>query len=128
MEKEIKGRDVLKIKAISKNNKYNVSEDSKLFGKTYNLYQFNGTAFTVNTDDEFVAWKDSSKLYSVTFNQSTRDVEINGQLTQVPTLQLASCTSIDQEISMAQTEKTLSDIFKDEPAERVSASLLDAIA
>jgi hypothetical protein len=128
METEIKGRDVLKIKAISKANNYNVEQDHKLFGQTYNLYQFNGVAFTVNSNDEFVQWKDNSKLYSATFNVGSRDVEINGQLTAVKTLQLTSCTSVDQEISMAQTEKTLQDIFKDEPAERVDATLLSQLA
>ena len=92
------------------------------------MYQFNGTAFTVNSEDEFAQWKDNAKLYSVTFTEGTRDREIDGQLVKVPTLQLTSCTSVDQEISMAKTEKILQDIFKDEPAEKVSESLLNALS
>jgi len=125
MQTEIKGRDVLKIKLISKGKAYQVEEDHSFYGQTYNTYQYNGIAFTVNSNDEFAQWKDNAKLYSVTFNEGTRDREINGELVKVQTLQLASCTNIDQEISMAQTEKTLSDIFKDEPAEKVSESLLN---
>jgi len=126
-ELEIKGRDVLRVKTISKGRKYDVAEDHSFFGKKFNTYQFNGIVFTVNSEDEFVAWKDSGKLYSITFIPGTRQKEVDGQLVTVPTLQLASCTNVDQEISMAQTEKTLQDIFKDEPALAVNTNVLNGL-
>jgi hypothetical protein len=124
---EIKGRQVLAIKTISSNNPYKVDKESKLFGKTYNLYQYNGTVFTVNSEDEFAAWKNSGKLYSVTFTEGSRDVEVDGALTKVATLQLVGCTNIDQEVSMATTEATLRKIYKDEEVVAVNDSIMDAI-
>jgi hypothetical protein len=124
---EIKGRQVLGIKTISSNNPYNVDKDHKFHGKTYNLYQYNGTVFTVNSEDEFASWKNSGKLYSVTFTEGSRDVEVDGAMTKVATLQLVGCTNIDQEVSMAQTESTLRRIFKDEEAVAVNEDVMAAI-
>lgn len=125
---EIKGRQVLAIKTISSNNPYKVDKESKLFGKHYNLYQYNGIVFTVNSEDEFVNWKDGSRLYSATFEESMRDSkDSEGNEIKVAALQLLSCTNIDQEISMATTEATLRKIFKDEEAVAVDADVMDAI-
>ncbi len=125
---EIKGRQVLAIKTISSNNPYKVTDkEHKLFGKFYNLYQYNGVVFTVNSEDEFVDWKANDKLYSVTFTEGSRDVEIDGAMTKAATLQLVGCTSNAQEINMAQTEKTLRDIFKDEEATPVNADVMNAL-
>ena len=124
---EIKGREVGKIKTISTGNAYKVEADHKFYGQFYNLYQFNGVAFTVNSNDEFVALKDSGKLYSVDFVEGTRDRDVDGQMVSVKTLQLASCTSVDFEVTMAQTESTLRKIYKDEEVTAVTDSLLSAL-
>jgi len=124
---EIKGRQVLTIKTISTGNPYKVDKESKLFNKTYNLYQYDGTVFTVNSEDEFANWKNSGRLYSVKFDQGSREIEVNGAMTNVPTLQLVGCTNIDQEVSMAQTEATLNKIYKDVEATAVNDSIMDAI-
>ena len=124
---EIKGREVFNVVKISANNPYNVDKDHKFHGKTYNLYQYNGIAFTVNNDMDFAQWKDSGKLYSVRFEEGSRDVEVDGKITKASTLQMLSCTNQDQEKQMAQTEKTLRDIFKDEEATPVNTDVLDAI-
>lgn len=124
---EIIGRKVLSIKTISSNNPYKVDKESKLFGKFYNLYQHDGTVFTVNCEDEFSTWKTAGKLYSVKFTEGSRDVEIDGAMSKVPTLQLIGCTNIDQEVSMAQTESTLRKIFKDEEAVAVNDDVMSAI-
>jgi hypothetical protein len=125
---EIKGRQVLKIKTISTGNKYNVEEGHPFFKQTYNLYQYNGTAFTVNTNDEFVQWRDNGELFSVDFNEGTRDREIDGQMVKVPTLQLVGCTSTKQEVAMARTESILNKIYKDAEVTEVSDELLAAIS
>lgn len=125
---EIKGRQVLSIKTISTNNPYKVDADHKFHKKTYNLYQYDGIVFTVNTEDEFVNWKDSGKLYSVKFEEGLRDSkDSEGNEIKVASLQMLSCTNQDQEISMAQTESTLRRIFKDEEAVAVNADVMDAI-
>jgi hypothetical protein len=125
---EIKGRQVLKIKTISSGNKYNVEEGHPFFGQTYNLYQFNGIAFTVNSKDEFVQWRDNGELFSVDFVEGSREREIDGQLVKVPTLQLVGCTSTKQEVAMARTESILNKIYKDAEVSEVSDELLAAIS
>ena len=124
---EIKGREVFNVVKISANNPYSVDKDHKFHGKTYNLYQYNGIAFTVNNDMDFAQWKDSGKLYSVRFEEGSRDVEVDGKITKANTLQMLSCTNIDQEIQMAETESALRRIFKDEEAVAVDADVLDAV-
>ena len=126
---ELKGRQVGKIKTISTGNKYNVEEGHAFYGQTYNLYQYNGIAFTVNSKDEFVQLKDSSKLFSVDFVEGTREREIDGQMVKVPTLQLTSCTSIDFEVSMAKTESILNKIYREaETATEISEELLNSLS
>jgi len=125
---EIKGRQVLGIKTISTKNPYNVDKDHKFYGKTYNVYQYDGTVFTVGTDDEFVNWKDAGRLYSVKFDQGLRDgKDSEGNDAKVAALQLLSCTNIDQEVFMAQTEATLNKIYKEVDAAPVTDSIMDAI-
>jgi hypothetical protein len=124
---ELKGRQVGKIKTISTGNKYKVEEEHPFYGQTYNLYQYNGIAFTVNSNDEFVQLKDKSKLFSVDFVEGTRDREIDGQMVSVPTLQLTSCTSVDFEVSMAKTESILNRIYRDAETVEVSDELLNAL-
>ena len=124
---EIKGREVGKIKTISTDNPYKVDADHTFNGQFYNLYQFNGIAFTVNSNDEFVALKNSGKLYSVDFVEGNREKEIEGQMVNVKTLQLASCTSVDFEVTMANTENTLRKIYKDEEVTVVSDSLINSL-
>lgn len=125
---EIKGRQVLKIKTISSGNKYNVEEGHPFFGQTYNLYQFNGIAFTVNSKDEFVQWRDNGELFSVDFVEGSREREVDGQLVKVPTLQLVGCTSTKQEVAMARTESILNKIYKDAEVTEVNDELLAAIS
>jgi len=124
---EIKGRQVLKIKTISTSNKYNVEEGHPFHGQTYNLYQFNGIAFTVNSNDEFVQWRDGGELFSVDFVEGTREREIDGQMVKVPTLQLTGCTSTKQEISMARTENILNKIYRDVESTEVSDDVLSQL-
>ncbi len=126
---EIKGRDVLKIKTISKENKYKVDKEHKFFGQFYNLYQYNGTVFTVNANDEFVGWKDSGSLYSVNFTEGSREVtDANGVVVTVPTLQLVGCTNIAQETAMATAESKLNYISTKYDPAKVDESLLESLA
>ena len=124
---EIKGRQVLKIKEVSVNNKYSVEEGHSLFGQTYNLYQYNGIVFTVNTKDEFVQWRNSGELFSVDFTEGTRDKEVDGQFVKVQTLQLVGCTNLKQEVSMAKAEAVLARIYRDAETSEITDDLLAAL-
>lgn len=121
---ELKGRQVLKIKTIATGKKYNVEEGHPFYGQTFNTYQYNGVAFTVKSDDDFVKWRDSGELFTVDFAEGTRDAEVDGQMVKVPTLQLTSCTNIKQEVSMAQAEATLAKIYRDAEITEVNDELL----
>ena len=120
---ELKGRQVGKIKPISTGNDYKVEEGHPFYGQKYNLYQYNGIAFTVNSNDEFVKLRDTNKLFSADFVEGTREREVDGQMVKVPSLQLVSCTSIDFEVSMAKTEAVLSKIYRDAETTEVSEDL-----
>ena len=121
---ELKGRQVLKIKTVSTGNKYKVDKDHKWFTSSFNNYSFNGTVFSVNQDDEFIAWKNSGKLYAVDLKTGTRT---NDDGESVPTLQMVSCVNVDQEIAMAQTESTLNKIFNGDAVEAISEDLLASL-
>jgi len=121
---EIKARQVLKIKTISTDKKYDVVEGHPFFGQTFNVYQYDGIAFTVNSNDDFVKWRNSGELFSVNFAESTRQKEVDGQMLDVPTLQLTGCTNIKQEVSMAKAEATLSRIYRDAEITAVDADFM----
>jgi len=121
---ELKARQVLKIKTISTGNKYKVEEGHPFFGQTFNVYQYNGIAFTVNSNDDFAKWRDGGILFSVDFIESTREKEVDGSIVKVPTLQLIGCTNINQEVSMAKAEATLSRIYRDAEITAVDADFM----
>jgi hypothetical protein len=122
---EIKARQVLKIKTISTGNKYKVEEGHPFFGQTFNVYQYDGIAFTVNSNDDFAKWRDNGELFSVDFTESTRQKEVDGSIVDVPTLQLTGCTNIKQEVSMAKAEATLSRIYRDAEITAVDADFMN---
>jgi len=74
MEKRIEGKDVLLINALPGEHKYNVTEESPMFGKTYKRYSFGGKVFTSN-DELFNAAVQGGNLDTVTV-----DANEEGQL------------------------------------------------
>lgn len=91
---EIKGREVLKIKAIAGTKDY--AADSKLKGEQYRLFAFGGKVFIANVKDAFCTAFDTGKVYSI-------DLGVNDE----GLLSLDGFTSIDQEMNMAKTEAML---------------------
>lgn len=124
---ELKARQVLKIKTIATGKKYDVEEGHSLHGQTYNLYQYEGIVFTVNSNDDFVNWRDAGTLFSVDFQEGTRDKEVDGQMVKVKTLQLTGCTNINQEISMAKAEATLTKIYRDAETTEISDDVMSEL-
>jgi len=121
---ELKARQVLKIKSIATGKPYDVEEGHPFYGKTFNVYQYDGIAFTVNSDDDFVKWRDAGSLFSADFKEGSREKEVDGQLITVPTLQLTSCTNINQEVAMAKAESTLNKIYRDAETTDVAEDIL----
>jgi len=120
MNKEInlKGRDVLKIKALP--GVFDYKEDTKMKGKKYRRFSYNGAVFIANTEDEFVTLKDSGKLYSADL-QLTMDGE-------KAVLTLLNQTSSTQEKEMAKTESELNYILNSFNPAKVDESLLNDLA
>jgi hypothetical protein len=86
MEKRIEGKDTLLIQTLAGDHKYNVGEDSPMFGKTYKRYAFGGKVFTTN-DEEFANQVKTGGLDTVTL-----DADAEGQLSltgYITTKQLA---------------------------------------
>jgi hypothetical protein len=104
MKKELnlKGRDVLKIKALPGELAYD------------------NAVFVANTEDAFCKQFDEDKLYSVDLLW-----EQDGDKAQ---LSLMNNTSIDREINMARAEATLTSIMHNVKAEAIDEALLDAIS
>ena len=95
MTTELKGREVLKVQALA--GTFDYSAESKLAGKQYRRFAYNGKVFVANTEDNFCASFDSGKVYSI-----NTDSNAEGQLS------LVGHTTIQQELNMARTEVQLS--------------------
>ena len=117
-ELNLKGREVLKIKALAGTHKYD--EKSKMAGQSYRRFAYNGAVFVANVQDDFCALIDSGKLYSADLN-----LQVDGDRS---TLSLLNVTSTDQEINMARAEATLNSILTNFTPEAISEELLNEIA
>lgn len=91
---EIKGREVLKVKALAGEHAY--SKDSKLAGESYRRFAFGDKVFVANAKDKFCADYDAGNVYSIELTTNEADQ-----------LSLAGHTTITQEINMAKTERIL---------------------
>jgi len=67
----LKRLDCKKIRLVAEGTAYNAPEGSKLVGKTFNTYQYNGIRFIVNCDEEFCKLHASSKLAEVDLTEGT---------------------------------------------------------
>lgn len=91
---EIKGREVLKIQAISTGHDYDAN--SKMAGKKYNRYAYGGKVFIAEKDSPFDKAFAEGEVYSV-------DLDTNGD----GQLSLVGFTTTKQEVVMAKTELQL---------------------
>ena len=91
---EIKGREVLKVKAIA--GTFDYSATSKLAGQKYRRFAQGGKVFIANEEDAFCKAFDAGNIYSVDLDSNDE-----GQLSMV------GFTSIQQELNMAKTEVLL---------------------
>ena len=120
MNKEInlKGREILKIKQLP--GIFDYDKDSKMNGKKYRRYSYNGAAFAVNTEDNFVSLQETGKLYSADLELGP-DPKDEKRLV----LSLMNYTSSMQEKEMAKTEAELNFILTSFNPANVDESLLN---
>jgi hypothetical protein len=97
MTKELKGRDVLKIRKTSFVRDY--KEETKMKGQKYQIFSFEDKAFIVNLNDDFINHYNNGNVYSVQLGVGDEG------------LSLFNFTTIDQEVRMAKTERVLADIM-----------------
>ena len=95
MSTEIKGRQAMKIQAIAGELDYKA--ETKMAGKKYRRFAYDGHVFIANTEDAFCSTFDAGKIYSVSLDSND-----DGQLS------LVGHTSVAQELNMAKTEALLS--------------------
>lgn len=119
-EINLKGREVLKVKALA--GIFNYDKDSKpgKEGKKYRRYSYNGAVFTANTEDNFVTLQENGKLYSA-------DLELTMQGDKA-VLSLLNYTSSTQEKEMMKTEAELQFILNSFNPAKVDESLLNDLA
>ena len=113
---QLKGREVLKIKALA--GEFDYDKDSKMKGKKYRRFSYDGAVFVANTEDSFCNQFDKGELFSADLQLTKVDDRL--------VLTLLNNTSSSQEIGMAKTEATLNRIANFKP-EAVSDELLDAL-
>ena len=123
---EIKGREIYKIRPVAhlQNKPYDVVEGHPFHGQTYNTYTFQGKTFNVNSNDEFVQWRNTGILFSAEFVETSYEKEVDGELKVIASLVMQSCTNKEDEISMARTEGLLSKIYRDAEVTEVDADLM----
>ena len=106
--------DCKKIRLIQSHIPYkNTQPGSRLEGKFYNLYQFNGVAFTVEETDEFCSLLKDGKLFSVTLNETTEEIEVDGVTKTVPRLAMVNCISKTDKLEDARFEAEIESITPD---------------
>lgn len=101
---ELKGRAVLKIKALA--GEFPYSKESKLAGENYRRFAFDSKVFIANTKDKFCTDFDNGNVYSVDLTTNEQDQ-----------LSLAGHTTIAQEVNMAKTERILVAVASYDPKE-----------
>lgn len=99
MTQEIKGRDCLKIRETSWVRDYDKS--SKMAGKQYRIFSYQGKGFSVETNDSFIEEFKKGNIFSVEF-----DTNEEGQLS------LLSFSTHAQERKAAMTEGLLAQYEK----------------
>jgi hypothetical protein len=71
------GEDVQDLRVINSGNKYAVTDATKPnFGKTFSRCQLNGVVFTVNDDDEMLAWRKANDLFMIKVKESDETVDV----------------------------------------------------
>ena len=99
---------------ISENNPYKNGQRAK-DKKTFNLYRYDGIAFTVESTSPFCNDYANGKLAAVKFIETTREVEVTddeGVVTkqQVPSLEFDSHKSLTQELNRAKHTFTMNSL------------------
>ena len=108
---EIKGAQIFRLRVLESARPY--SKDSALAGQTYSRVTYNGTVFTINDKDPFLAELKAGKVHTA-FLLETQDTieDANGNTSNVTRLAFDGYASNAQMIGLTQTDAVLQSIMK----------------
>jgi len=108
---EIKGAQIFRLRVLESARPY--AKDSALAGQTYSRVTYNGTVFTINDKDPFLAELKAGKVHTA-FLLETQDTieDANGNTSNVTRLAFDGYASNAQMIGLTQTDAVLQSIMK----------------
>ncbi len=108
---EITGAQIFRLRVLESNRPY--SQDSALKGQTYSRVTYNGTVFTINDKDPFLADLKAGKVHTA-FLLETQDTieDAEGNSTNVTRLAFDGYASNAQMIGLTKTDAVLQSIMK----------------
>lgn len=108
---EITGAQIFRLRVLESGISY--SSNSKLAGEKYSRITYNGTVFTINDKDPFLADLKAGKVHTA-FLLETQDqtTDENGNTNTVTRLQFDGYASNAQMIGLTNTEAVLQSIMK----------------
>ena len=108
---EITGPQIFRLRVLESARPY--AKDSALAGQTYSRVTYNGTVFTINDKDPFLADLKAGKVHTA-FLLETQDTieDSEGNSTSVTRLQFDGYASNAQMIGLTKTDAVLQSIMK----------------
>jgi hypothetical protein len=121
---ELTGTQVFKIKHLESGLAY--GKDTKLAGKTYSRFRYQGIVFTVSDSDTFVKDFLAGKCYSIDLIEATRPVtDAEGTELQVRDIQFDSHVSSSQIIGVTTTQAIITGLTEGTISAKDAMSMAD---
>ena len=108
---EITGAQIFRLRVLESNRPY--SQDSALKGQTYSRVTYNGTVFTINDKDPFLADLKAGRVHTAFLLETEESItDANGGTSVVTRLAFDGYASNAQMIGLTKTDAVLQSIMK----------------
>lgn len=108
---EITGPQIFRLRVLESARPY--AKDSALAGQTYSRVTYNGTVFTINDKDPFLADLKAGKVHTAFLLETREEIEdANGNTSVVTRLAFDGYASNAQMIGLTKTDAVLQSIMK----------------
>jgi hypothetical protein len=108
---EITGAQIFRLRVLESSRPY--AKDSALAGQTYSRVTYNGTVFTINDKDPFLADLKNGKVHTAFLLETNDNItDADGNTSTVTRLAFDGYASNAQMIGMTNTEAVLQSIMK----------------
>lgn len=108
---ELVGKEIFRIKDLGSGYAY--KSDTKMAGKTYSRFRYNGVVFIVDDNDPFVKDFRNGNVHTIWLTSGTREtIDAEGNTIEVPEYQFESHISNAQIIGLTKTNAVLDAITK----------------